>query len=147
GRGVSDIAEQHRDLLALPFQGAAGGEDPLGEVLRGISLGGGHARGGYWRRLLGQIVTTGVTEAAARWIHLTTRWAGCFELGTTRITEARSCGIRMTTLRTVHQAPTRMHRVRQRIAHMALAASSVTVQPVTILTWQLLALILLLLNC
>ena len=31
-----EIGKQHRDLLALAFEGAAGGEDFLGEIPRGI---------------------------------------------------------------------------------------------------------------
>ena len=33
------IGKEHRDLLALAFQGTAGGEDLLGQVWRGIHLG------------------------------------------------------------------------------------------------------------
>jgi len=33
-----DIGEEHRDLFALAFEGAPGGEDLLGEVLRGVGL-------------------------------------------------------------------------------------------------------------
>jgi hypothetical protein len=34
--GAFEIREQHGDLLALPFEGTAGGEDVLGEIRRGI---------------------------------------------------------------------------------------------------------------
>ena len=33
-RGVFEVGKQHGDLLALAFQGAAGGEDLLGEIGR-----------------------------------------------------------------------------------------------------------------
>src|SRR5262249_34950882 len=33
-----EVGEKHRNLLALSFKGALGGEDLLGEVLRGIRL-------------------------------------------------------------------------------------------------------------
>jgi hypothetical protein len=31
-----EIGEEHRDLLALAFQGGLGGEDLLGQILRGV---------------------------------------------------------------------------------------------------------------
>ena len=37
------VGEQHGDLLALAFQGGLGGEDLLGQMLRGVGLGGGQA--------------------------------------------------------------------------------------------------------
>ena len=47
--GVLDVGEQHRHLLAFAFQGAAGGEDLLGEIGRGVgegsALGGGSGCG------------------------------------------------------------------------------------------------------
>jgi len=33
-----EVGEEHRDLLAFAFESAPGGEDLLGEVLRGIGL-------------------------------------------------------------------------------------------------------------
>ena len=37
--GALQVGKQHRDLLALAFEGAAGGEDLLGEVRRGVRPG------------------------------------------------------------------------------------------------------------
>jgi hypothetical protein len=39
------VGEEHRDLLALAFEGGLRGQDPLGEVLRGVDLGRGDACG------------------------------------------------------------------------------------------------------
>jgi hypothetical protein len=36
--GALQVGEQHRDLLALPLEGRFGGEDPLGQVLRGVRV-------------------------------------------------------------------------------------------------------------
>jgi hypothetical protein len=36
-----EVGEQHRDLLALAFEGAPGGQDLLGKVLGGVRLRGG----------------------------------------------------------------------------------------------------------
>jgi len=36
--GALEVGEEHRDLLALAFEGRLGGEDLLGEVLGGIGL-------------------------------------------------------------------------------------------------------------
>ena len=36
--GTLEVGEEHRDLLAFAFESAPGGEDLLGEVLRGIGL-------------------------------------------------------------------------------------------------------------
>ena len=36
GGRVGNVAEEHRHRLALPFQGAARGEDLLGEMFRGV---------------------------------------------------------------------------------------------------------------
>jgi hypothetical protein len=38
-----EVSEQHRDLLALTFQGALGSQDLLGEVLGRVGLGGAEA--------------------------------------------------------------------------------------------------------
>ena len=35
--GPLDVGKQHRDLLALPFEGGAGGEDLLGQIARSIA--------------------------------------------------------------------------------------------------------------
>ena len=40
-----EVGEEDRDLLALAFERRLGGQDPLGEVLRGVGLGRGEARG------------------------------------------------------------------------------------------------------
>ena len=39
-----EVGEQDRDLLALAFEGAARGEDPLGQVPRRVGLRGGELR-------------------------------------------------------------------------------------------------------
>jgi hypothetical protein len=39
--GSLQVGEEDRDLLSLAFERRLGGEDLLGEVLRGVSLGGG----------------------------------------------------------------------------------------------------------
>jgi hypothetical protein len=36
-QGALQVGKEHRDLLALPFQGAAGGEDFLGQIPRGVA--------------------------------------------------------------------------------------------------------------
>jgi hypothetical protein len=36
--GPLEVGEEHRDLFALAFESALGGEDFLGEVLRGVGL-------------------------------------------------------------------------------------------------------------
>jgi hypothetical protein len=36
--GPLQVGEQHRDLFALALEGALGGEDLLGEMLRGVGL-------------------------------------------------------------------------------------------------------------
>ena len=38
-RGTFEVGKQHRDLLALAFQGAAGGQNFLGKVLWGVGQG------------------------------------------------------------------------------------------------------------
>src|SRR5262249_5586402 len=48
-RGAFEVGKQHRDLLAFAFERAAGGEDFLRQIRRGIGGGGrrgGGARGG-----------------------------------------------------------------------------------------------------
>src|SRR5262249_2018678 len=57
-----EVGEEHRDLLALTFEGALGGEDLLGEVLRSVRLGAGEAA----RRLGGERYTAGPAEFLAR---------------------------------------------------------------------------------
>ena len=47
--GPLQVAEEHRDLLAFAFEGTTGGEDFLGEVLRGVGLRGVEARSGRFR--------------------------------------------------------------------------------------------------
>jgi hypothetical protein len=46
------VGEEHGDLLALALQSSLGVEDALGEVLRGVALGRGEARGRWsaWRQ-------------------------------------------------------------------------------------------------
>src|SRR5215467_1694118 len=39
-----EVGEEHRDLLALAFEGRLGGQDPLSEVLGRVRLGGGETR-------------------------------------------------------------------------------------------------------
>jgi len=55
--------EEHRHVLALAFDGAPGGEDLLGQEVRGVRAGIGH-RSGRWR--LGYGMTTRVAEASRR---------------------------------------------------------------------------------
>src|SRR5262245_12400137 len=46
-----EVGEEHRDLLALAFEGRLGGEDLFGEVLGGVALGravSGAGGGGFW---------------------------------------------------------------------------------------------------
>ena len=52
GHGAFEVGKQHGDVLALAFQGAAGGEDFLGQIgrrvgQRGTLLGGGGGGGGW----------------------------------------------------------------------------------------------------
>jgi hypothetical protein len=49
-RGVGHVTEQHRDDLALALDGVPGGEDLLGEVLRGVGVRRRHGRPGWGRR-------------------------------------------------------------------------------------------------
>jgi methylase of polypeptide subunit release factors len=79
---VFDVGEQHRDLLALAFEGAARGEDLLGEiggrVGAGSALGGGSGRGRARR-------TSGPHEHFAMLIHdelfgLDDLFLQCFEM-------------------------------------------------------------------
>ena len=65
--GPLEVGEEHRDLLALAFQGGAGGEDLLGEVWRGVGQGclvlsQGRGCGWRWDHLWG----AGPEQAAAR---------------------------------------------------------------------------------
>jgi hypothetical protein len=41
-----EVGEEHRDLLPLAFEGALRGQDLLGEMARGVGLGGGDTGGG-----------------------------------------------------------------------------------------------------
>src|SRR6516164_8896427 len=50
-------ANEHRDLFALAFEGAPGGEDLLGEVLRSVGLRGLEARFGSFREWCGALST------------------------------------------------------------------------------------------
>src|SRR3989454_5115895 len=57
--GALYVGEEHGDLLALAFQGGPGGEDFLGQVLRGVGLGRGEAR------LPGRLTAYGSTALVA----------------------------------------------------------------------------------
>jgi hypothetical protein len=48
--GIFNVRKAYGDLLAFAFQGTAGGEDLLGQVLRGVGQGLNVLRCGYWYR-------------------------------------------------------------------------------------------------
>src|SRR5205823_14765288 len=65
--GALHVREEDRHLLALPFEGAAGGEDLLGEVLRRIGEGVRSQRLYQWLcTRIAELPTFGVRRAAAR---------------------------------------------------------------------------------
>ena len=72
-RRVLEVGKQHRDLLALAFQGGAGGEDLLGQIWRGVGqrgLGLGRGSGGRGRRAAVSPVQTRTlprSSTARRW--------------------------------------------------------------------------------
>jgi hypothetical protein len=83
-----EVGEQHRDLLALAFQGTLGGEDLLGEVLGSVGLRGAEPRGGG-RLDRRQPLTALAAELCAGPIRLTATWAGRFEASPTLVAERR----------------------------------------------------------
>ena len=60
-----EIRKEHRDLLALTFQGAFGGEDFLGEVGRGVAARNLRTRRNSWRRGGGGLRGEGGSALAA----------------------------------------------------------------------------------
>ena len=79
--GPLEISKQHCDLLALPFQGAFGCEDLLGEMPRSIGAWGAKFRGGHRGGgvRLGQRMAALLAKLRAKPIRLPATGAGCFE--------------------------------------------------------------------
>ena len=72
-----EIREKHRHLLALALKGALGGEDLLGQVLRGVAFGRCVARGGA--RVRRQGGAAGSAKVLPRYDRLAAGRAGLFE--------------------------------------------------------------------
>ena len=87
--------------LRSPSRAALGGEDLLGEVLRGVAVG----RARRYRRTA-QRLTAAVTEAARGWIHLPARGADRLQPTATPVTESRAGGVLVSALGTEHQPAT-----------------------------------------
>ena len=92
------VREQHGDLLALAFQGGLGGEDLLGQMLRGVALRGGRLgrRDGPERR--GALAA----ELVLGWVPRATGGTGRDERCGTLPTELHACGILVLAAGTLH---------------------------------------------
>src|SRR5262249_3215463 len=103
--GALEVGEEHRDLLALAFQGAAGANDPLGQMLRRVVLWGRRRAGGGrvgWER-----AATRSAESLARRRSLTTVRASELQPGAAVLTEPGPLGVLRLALRTLHRWPSR----------------------------------------
>jgi hypothetical protein len=91
-RGVLDVGEQDRDLLAFALQGTSRGQNLVGQVLGGI-----RQRLRFWGPLTfwlndwrnrgKKMVAAGITKAASCWIDMVTRRAGQLQFDATGITK------------------------------------------------------------
>ena len=95
-----EVGEQDGHLLALAFEGATGGDDPLGEVLRGVCVGRrGARRRGRWRT---HRVPAVETEPCIGWQLGPTLRAGQCEAATTLQAESRLGRVVVLAARTLH---------------------------------------------
>jgi hypothetical protein len=90
GRGVGDVAEEHGDLLALALEGAAQGEDLVGQMLGRVGLG---ARERPRRRRGGERRGALATESAVRRIRRAAGATGGDQGGRALPAESRASGI------------------------------------------------------
>ncbi len=89
---VGHVGEKDGDELALPFQGGAGGEDLVDQVLGGVGVGWGEV---YGTSLfpIPQLVSTLIAKLTAGWIHISTLGAGQLQFASALAAELRPFGI------------------------------------------------------
>jgi hypothetical protein len=92
------VGEEDGDDLALPFQGRAGGEDLVGQVLGGVGGGAGGVEG----RRLGQLMAAISTELLPRRDEGTTRRALQLHRSTAILAELHSFPVHGLALGTFH---------------------------------------------
>ena len=100
--GALHVGEEHGDLLSFPCQRMARRQDPLGQVPRGVALGG---RGGWTRGRGGprHRLAALIAEARARRIRVLARRAESLQATAAAIAELRPRRIVLTTLCAVHE--------------------------------------------